>query len=166
MDMRALFARIVAITVAIALLAPAPMLASDSSGSAWQNLRQLAAGQEIEVTNTAGKTVRGTFGSFSDQSISLHEKQQETVVLRAEVSRVRLRPARRGRYALIGAAVGAGAGAGLGAGLGESLANSSGGDFRNLKPAIIGLSAVFGALVGLVVGSALGSRHTTVYRAK
>ncbi len=148
------------------LLAPAPMLASDSSVTAWQNLGQLTPGQEIEVTTTKGRPVRGTFTGFGDESISLREKQRETAIPRAEVSRVRLRPARRGRYTLIGAAVGAGAGAGVGAGLGEGLSNSSGGDFRNLKPAIIGLSAAFGALVGLAVGSALGSRHTTIYRAK
>ena len=142
------------------------MLAGDSGVSAWQNLRQLTAGQEIEVMKTKGGPVRGTFIGFADESISVREKQQETAVPRAEVSRVRLRPATRGRYTLIGAAVGAGAGAGLGAGIGESLSNQSGGDFRNLKPAIIGVLAGLGALVGLVVGSALGSRHTTIYRAK
>ena len=142
------------------------MLASDSGVSAWQNLRQLSAGQEIEVTRTKGSTVRGTFVGFSDESINVREKQQETAIPRAEVSRVQLRPVGHGKCKWIGLAVGAGAGAGVGAGLGESLSNSSGADFKNLKPAIIGLSAVSGALVGLVVGSALGSRHTTVYRAK
>ena len=164
--MRAIFAGIVAGTVAITLLTPAPMLASDSNVSAWQNLRQLTAGQEIEVTKAKGSPVRGTFIAFADESISVREKQQEIAIPRADVSRVRLRPPGRGKYTWIGAAVGAGAGAGVGAGIGESLANQSGGDFRNLKPAIIGLSAGLGALVGLAVGSALGSRHTTIYRAR
>ncbi len=164
--MRAFFAGIVAGTVAITLLASPPILAGDSSVSAWQNLRQLSAGQEIEVTKTKGSTVRGTFVAFTDESISVREKQQETAVPRAEVSRVQLRPAGRGKCKWIGLAIGAGAGAGVGAGLGESLSNRSGGDFKNLKPAIIGLSAGIGALVGLVVGSALGGRHTTIYRAK
>lgn len=142
------------------------MLASDSSVSAWQNLRQLSAGQEIEVTKTKGGTVRGAFVAFSDESISVREKQQETAIPQREVSRVRLRPARRGRYTLLGLGVGAGAGAGVGAGIAQSLSNRSGWDFRNLKPAIIGVTAGIGALVGLAVGSALGGRHTTVYRAR
>ena len=142
------------------------MLASDGSVSSWQNLRQLTAGQEIEVDKTKGSPVRGTFIAFTDESISLRENQQETAVPRAEVLRVRLRPAGRGKYTWIGLAVGAGAGAGAGAGIAEGLSNRSGGDFKNLKPAIIGLSAGLGALVGLVVGSSLGGRHTTIYRAK
>lgn len=142
------------------------MLASDSSVSAWQNLRQLTTGQEIEVTQTKGSPVRGTFISFADESISVRDKEKEIAIPRADVSRVRLRPAGRGKYTWIGAAVGAGAGAGVGVGIGESLANQSGGDFRNLKPAIIGVSAGLGAVAGLLVGSALGGRHTTIYRAK
>src|ERR1700690_1797012 len=147
--MRAICAVIVTGTVAITLLAPPPLLASDSSVSAWQNLRQLSAGQEIEVAKTKGSTVRGIFVAFSDESITVREKQQETAVPRREVLRVQLRPAGRGKCKWIGLAGGAGAGAGVGAGLGESLSNQSGGDFRNLKPAIIGVSAGIGALVGL-----------------
>lgn len=152
--------------VAIALLNPALMLASDTSATSWQNLRQLATGQEIEVTRTNGSSVRGTFISFVDQSISLREKQQELAIPRTDVSRVRLRPAKRRRYLWIGLAVGAGAGAGAGAGIGENLANESGGDFRNLKPAIIGVSAGLGALVGAVIGSVIDGRHTTIYVAR
>jgi hypothetical protein len=77
-----------------------------------------------------------------------------------------LRLAKSGKYTWIGAAVGAGAGAGVGAGSGESVANESGGDFRNLKPAITGVSAGLGALVGALIGSAMGNRHTTIYIAR
>lgn len=156
----------VAVIVATALLVPTLMAAGDGSVTSWQNLGQLAAGQKIEVAKTKNGPLRGTFVSFSDQSITLREKQQETAIPRADVSRVRLLPAKRGRYALIGAAIGAGAGAGAGAGIGESVANESGGDFRNLKPAIIGVTAGLGALIGLVIGSAAAGRHTTIYSAK
>jgi len=132
------------------------MLAKDSNVNSWQNLKQLAAGQEIEVTKTKGRPVRGAFMGFVDQSISVREKQQEIAIPRADVARVQLRPAKRGRYLWIGAAVGAGAGAGVGLGIGEGVANESGGDFRNLKPAITGVSAGLGALVGAVIGSAIG----------
>lgn len=164
--MRVLYAKIIAGMVAITSLEPALMLASDSNVTSWQNLKQLAAGQAIEVTKTKGRPVRGTFIGFVDQAISLREKQQEIAIPRADVSRVRLRPAKSGRYIWIGAAIGAGAGAGVGAGIGESVANESGGDFRNLKPAITGVSAGLGALVGAVIGSAIGGRHTTIYIAR
>ena len=152
--------------VALSLLEPALMPASDSNVTSWQNLKQLAAGQEIEVAKTKGSSVRGTFIGFVDEAISVREKQQEIVIPRADVSRVRLRPAKSARYMWIGAAVGAGAGAGVGVGIGESVANESGGDFKNLKPAITGVSAGLGALVGAVIGSVVGGRHTTIYIAK
>ena len=164
--MKVFWVKTVAGIVAITLLGPPLMMAGDSSMTSWQNLRQLAAGQEIEVTKTKERPVRGTFIRFADQSISLREKQQEIEIPRADVSRVRSRSAKRGRYTWIGAAVGAGAGAGAGAGIGESVANQSGGDFRNLKPAIIGVSAGIGALIGAVIGSAMGGRHTTIYSAR
>lgn len=164
--MRALLAKGIAGIVAIALLEPALMLAKDGNLTSWQNLKQLAAGQEIEITKTQGKPVRGAFIGFADQSISLREKQQEIAIPRADVARVQLRPAKRGRYLWIGAAVGAGAGAGVGLGIGESVANESGGDFKNLKPAITAVSAGLGALVGAVIGSTLCGRHTTIYIAR
>jgi hypothetical protein len=164
--MRALFAKIASGMVAISLLEPTLMLASDSNVTSWQNLKQLAAGQEIEVTKTKGRPARGAFIGFGDQSISLREKQQEIAIPRADVTRVQLRPAKSGRYMWIGAAVGAGAGAGVGVGIGESVANESGGDFRNLKPAITVVSAGLGALVGAIVGSIISGRHTTIYIAR
>jgi hypothetical protein len=141
------------------------MLAGGGNGTSWQNLQRLAAGQEIEVTKTDGKPVRGAFIGFADQSISVRQKQQEIAIPRAEVSRVRLRTT-GSRYPWIGAAIGAGAGAGVGAGIGEGVAKQSGGDFSNLKPAIIGVSAGLGALAGAVIGSLIEGRHTTIYVAK
>jgi hypothetical protein len=82
------------------------------------------------------------------------------------VARVSLRSSKRLNYTLVGLGVGAGVGAGIGAGAGESLNNTSGGDFANLKPAIIGAGCAIGALVGTLVGSGLGGRGATVYRAK
>ena len=129
------------------------MLAGGGNGTSWQNLQRLAAGQEIEVTKTDGKPVRGAFIGFADQSISVRQKQQEIAIPRAEVSRVRLRT-KGSRYTWIGA------------GIGEGVAKQSGGDFSNLKPAIIGVSAGLGALAGAVIGSLIEGRHTTIYVAK
>lgn len=162
--MRVSLAKKIIAGLVTATLQPALLMAGDTHLTAWQNLQQLAAGQQIEVTTTNGRSVRATFISFGDQSISLHAKQQDMTIPRTEVSRVRLRPARGRRDTWIGAAVGAGAGAGVG--IGEHVADESGGDFSNLKPAIIGICAGIGALVGTLVGTATGSRHTIIYTAR
>ena len=164
--MKAFWLKAVAGIVTITLLGPPMIMAADSGAASWQNLKQIAYGQEIEVARTKDRPVRGTFINFADQFISLREKGQELAIPRTDVSRVRLRPARRAKYTWIGLAVGAGVGAGAGAGIGEGVANESGGDFRNLKPAITGVSAGIGALIGAVIGSAAGSTHTTIYSVK
>jgi head-tail adaptor len=154
-------AKIVAGLIAFVLAVP-PSMAAGGKLRSWQNLQQLHAGQEIEVTKTNGDSLRGTFVAVADQSISLRG-QQEITVAQAEVSRVQLRPAGHRRHGgWIGAAIGAGAGAGVGAGIAERVAT----DFSNLRPVIIGVSAGVGALVGAAVGSVLGGRHTTIYTAK
>ena len=129
----------------------------------WQNLQQLGAGQEIEVTRTNGEEVRGSFVAFADQSISLRGKQKDITIAQTDVSRVQLRPAGHRRHGgWIGAGIGAGAGAGVGAGIAASVAT----DFSVLRPVFIGTGAAVGALVGAAIGSLIGGRHTTIYAAK
>jgi hypothetical protein len=130
----------------------------------WANLRELSPGKPIEVMTTNGKTLSGSFVSFSEESISIRTKQQDVSVPRAEVSRVRHRPGARATW--IGAGIGAGAGAGIGYAGGQGLGNISGGDFARLTPAFAGAGAVVGALVGAVAGHLIGGRHTTIYRSK
>jgi hypothetical protein len=162
--MRTFFAKeIVASLIAIALLNPSLMMAGDANLTSWQNLHQLGTGQEIEVTKTDRGVVRGIFVGFADHSISLRKEQQDLTVTRTDVSRVRVRRAGGRRYLWIAAAIGAGAGAGVGAAIGGHTANESGGDFKNLKPAIIGACAGIGALAGAAIGSLVDSRQTTVY---
>jgi len=151
---------------AIALVMPALMIARDGDLTSWQNLEKLAAGQAIEVAKTNGASLQGTFVSFVDQSITLRGKQQEIVVPRPDVTQVRLRSHGGRGWTWIAMAAGASAGLGVGAGIGESVATESGGDFRNLKPAIIGVSGGIGALVGALIGSSIDRRRTTIYRAK
>jgi len=149
-----------------AVLAASNLLGQTTDAASWQNLSRLAPGQSIEVTTKKGESLKGTFASVSEESISLERKHQSVAVPRAEVARVSLRSSKRLNYTLVGLGVGAGVGAGIGAGAGESLNNTSGGDFANLKPAIIGAGCAIGALVGTLVGSGLGGRGATVYRAK
>jgi hypothetical protein len=149
-----------------AVLAASNLLGQTTNATSWQNLSRLAQGQSIQVTTKKGESLKGTFASVSEEAISLERKHQSVAVPRTEVARVSLRSGKQRKYTLIGLGVGAGAGAGIGAGMGESLANESGGDFRNLKPAITAVVCGIGALVGTLVGSRLGGRGATVYRAK
>jgi hypothetical protein len=153
-------------TLLSAVLAASNLLGQATDAASWQNLSRLAPGQSIAVTTKKGESLKGTFVTVSEGAISLERKHQSIAVPRAEVARVSLRSSKQRQYMLIGLGVGAGAGAGIGAGMGESLANESGGDFRNLKPAIIAVVCGIGALVGTLVGSWLGGRGATVYRAK
>ena len=153
-------------TLLAAVLVASNLLGQTTDAASWQNLSRLAPGQSIEVTTKKGESLKGTFANVSEGSISLVRKSQNVAVPRAEIARVSLRASKRLNYTLVGLGVGAGVGAGIGAGAGESLNNTSGGDFANLKPAIIGAGCAIGALVGTLVGSWLGGRGATVYRAK
>jgi hypothetical protein len=149
--------------VALLTIAMLPVtLAGGEGGQAeWQNIRQLSAGQKIEVIKKDGKSLKGAFVASSDDSIRLQGKRQEVAVPRAEVLRVRTNPDRGRRNTWIGAAIGAGGGLAVGAGLSERLS-----DFPNLKPAAYGLCAGVGALVGALIGSVAGGKHSTIYSAK
>jgi hypothetical protein len=130
----------------------------------WSNLRDLSPGKRIEIVRGGGKTVSGSFVSWSADSLTLRDKTQEISVARPDVLRVR---ERRGSAATwIGAGIGAGAGAGIGYGAGQSLTNQSGGDFASLTPAVSAAGAVIGAAAGAIVGHFIGSRHSTIYRSK
>ena len=130
----------------------------------WTNLRDLSPGKRIEIIHTDGKSVNGSFVSWSAESITVHAKTQELSIARADVLRVR---ERRGPAATwIGAGIGAGAGAGIGYGAGRGLANESGGDFASLSSAVTATGAVIGALGGAIAGYFIGNRHSTIYRAK
>jgi hypothetical protein len=92
------------------LLASVGALAQDPTHS-WDNLKQLQAGQKIEVVDMNLKSVKGTFTSFSGEAISLQTKQDQVTVARADVLRVSDREhSKRLRNALLGGAIGAGIG--------------------------------------------------------
>ena len=153
-------------TLLSAVLAASNLLGQATDAASWQNLSRLAPGQSIAVTTKKGESLKGTFVTVSEGAISLERKHQSVAVPRAEIARVSLRSNQRMKYTLVGLGVGAGAGAGIGAAAGERLANESGGDFGNLKPAVIAAVCAIGALVGALIGSWLGGRGATVYRSK
>jgi hypothetical protein len=153
--------KIIACLLAIVLLAP-PAGGADSGRSEWPNLTGLRAGQGVEVLKQNREWVKGAFVSFSEDSLNLRAKKQDTIIARADVRQVRLPKGHKRLW--IGLGVGAAAGAGIGAAAADRLANESGGDFAGIKPAVTALIAGMGALIGLLVGSLVGG-HTTVYEA-
>ena len=130
-----------------ALLLVTKLVSGNPDLKSWQNLTGLAPDQPLEVRKIAGESTKGNFVGVTAQSIELRVGQQNVSIPRSQVSRIRLRSGER-KATWIGLALGAGAGAGLGAGIGSGLSNESGGDFSNLKPAVIGICAGVGALVG------------------
>jgi hypothetical protein len=92
------------------LLVPAFALAQSASDS-WDNLKQLASGQEVQVVLNDAKSYSGHFQSVSDDGIVLRRGKDSQTCERQNVLRVSTRgKSHRGRNALIGLAVGAGAG--------------------------------------------------------
>jgi hypothetical protein len=126
--------------------------AAGADTSVWRNLATVDHGQRVEVATREGK-VKGEFVRFDDSGITVREKQGERSIPQANVSRVSI--AKRSRGIWIGAAAGAAGGAIVGSAVGTRLSNESGGDFRNLKPAVTVLTAVAGALIGTVIGASV-----------
>ena len=150
----------VALLVIAALAMPAGASVDLTS---WDNLRQLAAGQQIEIARNQAEALKGEFVRVTDEAVTVRTRRGEVTAARSEIIEVRRTSVGR-KDTWVGAGVGAGAGALIGLGAGEALANASGGDFANLKPAIIGACAAAGALVGVLIGSVFGNRHSVVYR--
>jgi hypothetical protein len=144
--------------VTLCLLLVGNAMAADTSS--WQNLSAIRSGQKIEVL-TAGDRFTGDFVRFDAQAITIRDKKGERSLAQSDVNRVAT--AKRSRGIWIGVAAGAAGGLVAGSLLGERLANESGGDFRNLKPAVTGACAGAGALIGAAIGASL-RRGTVIYR--
>jgi hypothetical protein len=124
----------------------------------WDNLKQLQAGQKIEVVDMNLKSLKGRLVGVSDTAISIRTDKEEAAVERANVMRVSARGGKRGRNALIGLAVGAAAGAAIGGAQGRKTLSLSKGEE-------VGLDILAFAGIGAGIGSAFpGSR--TIYRAE
>ncbi len=92
------------------LLVPA-LSFSESSQSSWDDLKQLAAGQQIRIVLNDAKSYEAKFQGVTDEAVVVRLATGDQVFGRHNVLRVSTRGKRhRGRNALIGLAVGAGAG--------------------------------------------------------
>ena len=144
----------VTLGILLALLACVGAWAQGPADS-WDNLKQLVAGQKIEVVEMNLKKLTGTFVGFSEQEISVQSADGRMSVPRAEVFRVGVVRS-RSRNIGIGAAIGLGAGVAIGvAGLksGEEAAQYS------------LLAIPFALGVGAGVGAAMPPGYRTIYRA-
>jgi hypothetical protein len=87
-----------------------------STQANWDNLKRLAAGDEVHVVLNDGKSYAAKFQSFSDEAIVVRTSAGEQTFSRPDVLRVSAkREPHRMRNAIIGAAAGCGAGLGIAA---------------------------------------------------
>ncbi len=149
----------------LSLLASRLLLAATDDHASWQDLSRLQTGAALEVETRTGEHVRGSFVRATDEFITLTEQRNDRDIKRPDVKRVTLRSAATRRHIWIGGALGAGAGAGIGALAGSALGSGSGGDFANLKGAVIGIGAGVGALIGMAAGSAFHHGAAVLYSA-
>ena len=140
------------------LLVPAFALAQSAKDS-WGNLKQLRAGQKIEVVDTSMKSLRGPLVSVSEEAITLRVGKSQECIERAKVVRVSVRDnSHRARNMLLGSGI-------LG---GIALAATavplgiSGNEGTSCGACAAAIAAGFGG--GAALGAIPGSR--TVYRIK
>ena len=132
---------------------------AQSGVDSWDNLRQLRAGQRIEVVTAKLKSVQGSFTGYTDQAVSLRVGQDEVAVPRDEVFSVKNRErSHRRRNALLGLAIGAAGGLVAGAIKGATYHESG-----ETAVFVVVLTPI-GAGIGAGVGAALPAGPVTVYR--
>ena len=115
--------RLVVIAVSILGLATsAPLRGADTRPEGqWNNLKHLAAGDEVRVVLNDGKSYAAKFQGFSDEAIVVRTFAGEQTFSRQDVLRVSTKKeSHRMRNVLIGAAAGSGAGLGIAAGYAAS----------------------------------------------
>jgi hypothetical protein len=137
--------------------------------AAWNKLKQVSAGQEIQVVQDGAKSTTGNFRSLTDEAIVVSGATGEQTISRQSVLRVSSKgQGHRKRNALIGAGIGAGVGLGIGA-ASDSRASCTPGFFScpffpNLGKEIgTPIGAIAGGIVGVVLPT--GGWHE-IYRAR
>ena len=104
------------ILLGIGTALPLSVLAADPSDSSWENLRQLRAGQQVQVVEMNLRSREGRFSQLSEEAISFRVEDRAVSVPRGDVLRVSLRGGhKRLRNVLLGMLVGGGVGFAVGA---------------------------------------------------
>jgi hypothetical protein len=136
----------------------------DKNQANWDRLKQLSAGQEIQVVQNDAKSSRSNLRSVTDEAIVVGTATGEQTISRQSILRVSSRgKGHRVRNALIGAGIGAGAGAGIGA----AIAGCTSGCYGFTRGNVTGTVSAVGGIVGAIVGALIptGGWHE-IYRAR
>ncbi len=147
------------------LLIPVFVLAGPAQDP-WDNLKQLAPGQETQVVLTNARSYRGQLQTVGDDAIVLRLTTGEQTFERQNVLRVSTRgKSHRGRNALLGLAVGAGAGIIVGVASPE-LSTGKCAQRSCVDAGTVSMVGFWGGVLGAGLGAAIptGGRHD-VYRA-
>jgi hypothetical protein len=141
---------------AIALLlglmtAPLLSAAPGADKNNWDNLKQLAPGEQIRIVISNSKSYRVEFQSVSDEAVAVRLVTGEQTFLRSDILRVLAKgKSRRLRNAMIGAGVGAGLG-------GVAVAMDCQNDRPGCSPTGVFLGVPLGAGLGYLVGALVPS---------
>jgi len=138
-----------------------------STQANWENLKQMATGQQIRVVLNDAKAYTGRLHSVSDQGLVIRTGGGEQTFEKQNILRVSSQgKSHRGRNALIGLAVGTGAGVIVG------VASPELGQGKCAQGSCINAeSAALAGFVGAAIGTGLGAVLPTggwhdVYRAR
>jgi small nuclear ribonucleoprotein (snRNP)-like protein len=137
-----------------------------STQANWENLEQLASGQEVQVVLTDAKSYRGQLQTVGDDALVLRLARGEQTFERQNVLRVSTRgKSHRGRNALIGLAAGAGAGV-IVAVASPELGTGKCAQGSCVNAGIVSMVGFWGGVLGAGLGAAIptGGWHD-VYRA-
>jgi small nuclear ribonucleoprotein (snRNP)-like protein len=152
-------------TLLLLLLVPGLSLAQSSQNN-WDNLKQLAPGQQVQVVLNDAKSYRGQLQTVGDDALMLRLATGEQTFERQNVLRVSTRgKSHRGRNALIGLAVGAGAGVVVGVASPE-LGTGKCAQGSCVDAGTVSVVGFLGGVLGAGLGAAMPTRGWhDVYRA-
>ncbi len=148
------------ICVAVVLCSAAT--AQDSDSDQWAALRQLNAGEKVQIVQITLESQTGIFQSLSDEAIFFRVGQQERSVTRQNLLRLTVidRSSRK-RNTVLGLAIGTAAGLAGGGALASAAGWFDEGTGSKPAVAIAGFGAG-GAVAGYAMGASSGTR--TIYR--
>jgi small nuclear ribonucleoprotein (snRNP)-like protein len=140
---------------------------SKSTQANWENLKQLAPGQEVQVVLNDAKSYRGQLQTVGDDALVLRLAMGEQTFARQNVLRVSTRgKSHRGRNALIGLAVGAGAGV-IVAVASPELGTGKCAQGSCVDAGTVSMVGFWGGVLGAGLGAAIPTRGWhDVYRAR
>lgn len=150
------------IFAAFLLAAPWSFLQSaQAPDHSWDSIRQLHAGEKIEIVDVRMKSHRGDFAAYTTEGISLSRNGGVITIQRAEVASIkRIGESRRRRNLLLGAAIGAAGGLAIGAIRGKTYHE------EGEASVFIAVWTPIGAGIGAATGAVLPTRSgVTIYRA-